>query len=148
MKLLPSRWLLRPIDCTPEGRKVCQGLCCCNLVIHYTPQEIELLPAWVREMLNNGKLEQGERCPLSSHCNSQWVGKPDECKMFPLGINKGNRLIIRNWAVWRCPNHGKGEPAYISLKGDIISVFGEEVYNSLISQMNELGWFSKQDVLL
>lgn len=144
--------LSKNIDCTANGRKICDGRCCKGHVntkqkgkifVRYTKEELESFPEEIQKEIkthtNNELVVQNEEgiCSMLSFCLKNPVYKPIECKLFPFVFNKQGRLVVDRWAIFHCPNFGKGEPSYITLKDNLIDVFGNDCYKSIVKQIEE-----------
>ncbi len=134
--------LIKLLDCDPA---TCQGLCCREhtgeLVSSYHLREIEeKLPSRLRHLVDsygNIQIEKGN-CQLIPHCIENPSIIPVSCRLFPLGFNKAGRLIIKRWSwVKPCPSYNKGRPIYIAMKQCLTEVFGEEIYNKIVKEIEE-----------
>lgn len=129
-------WLSKKVDCTPEGRKLCQGKCCTGG--YYHENELWRVPEGLRHMLvkkDDGRYgtqpypPPNGRCPLYDICMNNAIVKPQFCWLYPIVINKNGTMILSSWVVRNCPNYGKGEEAWISLKDNIIEALGQDTYD-------------------
>ena len=146
-------FLLKHLDCTPKGHRLCQGKCCKNhsnqktpkkIHVKYFKKELESFPLdiqkQIKKYLNKDLVVQNKkgRCLLEQFCLEQPKYKPIECKLFPLIINKNGKLILSNWGMLCCPNYKKGnKPIYVVMKDNLIDVFGEEIYKQIKKKCEE-----------
>jgi len=140
--LISVNWLLTPLECNPA---VCGGHCCKNhrgtpTTAHYHPNELHKLPKEVLQFIEEDsstvKLDEKGDCALIPYCQQNSSIIPTECRLFPLGFSKWNRLIIKKPAwTGRCPFYRVGRPVYISMKQCLIDVFGEELYNKIVQEV-------------
>lgn len=135
-------WAKKHIDCTPEGRKVCQGKCCTDHAPmgqgRYYPNEISKLPQHIKEQLEerNNQFyvvkENDSPCPLIKDCLEHPEWKPLQCKLWPFAFNKKGRVVMYR-GVFNCPNFKKGnKTAFENCKNDLIDLFGKEWYESTL----------------
>jgi hypothetical protein len=156
-----KKFLRLRINCTPEGRRVCQGKCCKSPTLSglYEERELDKLPEDIKRLLipqtitDKPTYMAGRRaysipkndrneCVLADMCIRHPELKPAICWLFPLQLKKtGNeyRLEFHHWAMLHCPNFGEGPEAWVALKGDIIQLFGEEFYKRLEEEMRKPG---------
>jgi len=146
---ISKKWMNIILDCTPKGRKHCQGKCCTGHVdknvkgktfVQYTDKEVKKLPKSFKKYLtkdNIVKVDEKGNCKLIKLCLKYPKYKPIECKLSPLTIDEKGVLRIQYASICgACPNFKKGKlPIYITLKNDIIDLFGEEFYKRLENKM-------------
>ena len=148
---ISTAWLSKCFDCTPSGRTICQGNCCTGHVnelstnkifVRFYDDEWELIPDKIKLQLAPFLTDQrvvkniDGKCTLLQFCmkNSQY--KPRECKLYPLTISKNGLLVVDFKATYYyCPNYKKGLPIWITLKNNLIDLFGEEFYDRLKKDM-------------
>jgi len=160
-ELLPisinKKHMLTKVDCSVLGRKKCQGKCCKVDMSYarYYPEEVNKLPKNIRSklFLREGfyccKKDKEGNCELLDDCLKNPKIKPLKCQLFPFKVSKGRRLYLARW-LWYgypknyCPNYGRGKPSYVSLKKDLINIFGKGWYNKLEkfmqSDLNDDDW--------
>ena len=136
--------LKKSVDCSPEKRKECykykRGACCINHknghCTQYDLDELKLLPEKIKNCVDsNGVVKQDGTgiCILLNECIKNPLIKPTVCSLYPIRFNKSGRLILHRMAWLRpCPMYGKGNPVYISIKDNLIQVFGEEIYKKIV----------------
>lgn len=143
-------WLSKCFDCTPEGRKICQGRCCYGHVnelsnnkifVKYYDDEWELIPSDIKKELKPFLTDErivkvnNNRCSLTNFCLENPQYKPRECKLYPLTITKNGLLVLDRNVFFICPNYKKGLPLWITLKNNLIDLFGQEFYDRLQKEM-------------
>jgi len=131
-------WLLSPLDCNPG---ICEGRCCRkhsgNSTAHYHPDEMWKIPEELKYLVaEDGTISCDSRgsCKLIPYCIKNPEIIPTECRLFPLGFSKWERLIIKKPAwTGMCPAYREGNiPIYISMKQCLIDVFGKEIYQGIV----------------
>lgn len=138
-KKVSVKWLTKRLDCTANGRKICQGLCCKQPNMHawYLKDEIDKVPkeyrkylVWVEKegMYRVKKQEDGRTCAFIDLCYENPEIKPIFCWLFPLKIDKNGNLVLHRWAPMKCPCYGKGEELWLIMKDSIIKAWGKEFY--------------------
>lgn len=136
--------MLASIECSPENRLKCSGMCC-NLTNSCRPtfheEEIRKLPKHLRKFLEkDGSMKViNHPCPIREECLKNPNIKSTDCALAPLGFNKQGTLIIKRW-VWLkpCPfyNNKKTRKAiYIAMKDCLIQVFGEKIYQQIVKEV-------------
>ena len=114
----------------------------------YFKEEYDNLPTFVKEKLipsEDGKeyysLNINGVCNMLDTCLKHPEFKPIQCQLFPIKLTKkSKKMTLHRW-IWlgskepNCIGYKKGKPAYISLKDDIITVFGDAFYEKLKSFM-------------
>jgi len=133
--------LTKLLDCSEEGRNLCGGFCCLHhnetLLPTYSEEELIELPLGTKKYVrNDGKVDYDEKgqCKLLQQCTEDGRYRPVECKLSPLGFNNTGRLILKRWCwLIPCPRYGKGEPVYKSMKSCLVEVFGQEIYDKIVS---------------
>ena len=128
-------WATKHIDCTPEGRRICQGKCCTMKSPmgqgRYLSEELSKLPAHIKNQLDEHRVVKKEHdapCPLIDDCLKHPEWKPIQCKLYPFLI-RNNKLVMRR-GIFHCPNWNKGEQTvFENCKQDLIEIFGEEWYD-------------------
>lgn len=147
---ISAKWLLTPLTCDPVA---CQGRCCRkhsgNSTAHYHPDELWKVPGHLRHLvLQDGSItcDSKGNCNLIPHCMSNPNIIPTECRLFPLGFSKWERLIIKKPAwTGMCPAYRKGEiPVYVSMKQCLVEVFGEEVYSRIVEAVESSSEFREE----
>jgi len=144
-------WLSKNFDCTPEGRKICQGKCCKSvkysektkkgIYVKYREEEWELIPDDIKKKIEPFLLDERivkvteDGCSLGNFCMKHPEYEPRECKISPLTFSKDGLLKVGYGNMFRCPNYKKGKPVWISMKDNLISLFGDKFYNRLKSDM-------------
>lgn len=133
-----KKWLKKKVDCTAEGRKKCGGRCCMNgRYGTYGREEISKLPHELRDTLvPKGEFyvvptDEKNNCSFISTCLKHPEYKPLRCWLAPLKINKNNTLILQQFCTLHCPNYGKGDEIWKTLKNDLVYVFGSKFYSDL-----------------
>jgi len=145
--------LKKNIDCTESGRKLCDGRCCKGHVnekqdgkvfVRYSKEELESFPKEVQKevykYISKDLIVQNKDgvCVMIDFCLKNPKYKPIECKLFPFSINSNGKLIVDRWAIFHCPNFGRGKiSSYISLKDNLIDVFGEACYKNIVKQVEK-----------
>ena len=143
-------WLSKCFDCTPTGRVNCQGNCCKGNVnelsekkifVRYYNDEWNLIPNSIKEQLKPFltddrivKVNAGV-CTLLQFCLENPQYEPRECKLYPLTISKSGLLVVSRNAYFKCPNYNKGKPVWITLKNNLIDLFGQDFYDRLQKDM-------------
>jgi len=147
-------WLKSIFDCTPEGRKICQGACCKhhvnkttkkNIYVKYRDDEWALIPDNIKKEIIPFLMEdrtvknKDGVCTLIPFCMKHPEYEPRECKITPLTFSKDGVLKVgRMNILGRCPNFKKGNtPVWIALKDNLISLFGEKFYKRLEKDMEK-----------
>jgi len=137
-------WANKIVDCTPEGRKKCEGRCCCfNMHGRYYPNELKRLPARLRDRLvfKEGQFyckDNNGICDFIDDCMEHPEYRPVQCKIYPFTFNKKGRLVLTDGAVLQCLNFNKGNKTiFENLKTDLIDVFGEDWYNEKLKEIME-----------
>jgi hypothetical protein len=157
VKVIKKMLKLR-VNCTPEGRKICQGACCKNKGALYEQTELFKLPDDLRGLLKpifvtkptymRGRLIyaapviNGQGCAFKDICMKNPIIKPVMCWLSPLRlIKRGDdyTLEFSHEKFYHCPMFGQGEEAWITLKDDIIHALGEEAYRQIEEGMKKLG---------
>jgi len=130
-------WLLTPLTCDPIA---CGGRCCKNhsgnATAHYHPEELQKVPTELKHFVTEDgtiSCDNKGNCNLIPYCTKDSSIIPTECRLFPLGFSKWERLIIKKPAwTGMCPAYRKGTtPLYISMKQCLVEVFGEEIYKQI-----------------
>ena len=142
-----SKWLLYNLDCTLEGRKRCGGKCCKGHTnnetkgqthVQYMEDELKHLPVSFKEHIIDGVVQNRNGvCELIELCLKYPQHKPIECKLAPLTITNG-RLVIQYATIHPkagCPNFKKGNYVYITMKDNLIDIFGQEFYDRLVKEL-------------
>ena len=154
-----KKWLSIHLDCTNEGRKMCKGHCCYGHVdktkknriqVEYYNEEWERIPNNIKTQIKPFLTEEGTvkvnngSCSLIDFCLRNPKYKPRECKLSPLTFNSKKKLIMSNGSCLHCPNFKKGPEVWISMKDNLIELFGKEFYDRLKVDMNKYrtvdGW--------
>jgi len=134
-------WATKHINCTPEGKKICQGRCCKFKNGHgrYYPNELKKLPNGLQERLRykDGQFfctDNNGVCDFIDECLQHPEYRPDQCKIWPF-VERKKKLIMINIPL-NCPQYGKGEKtAFESCEKDLVDVYGRAWYNEKALQL-------------
>jgi len=131
-------------SCEPEYiRNVCHGRCCESskgilVVINKREEKGIVLKGGT---VVDGKLDPSlmGKCPFKTHdhlCGIHHTGKPFGCKASPFTLNNNDILIVRNrYRMLVCYKAEGSQPAYISHKGSLITIFGEKEADRIIKRV-------------
>jgi len=136
---ISKKWMLQRLDCTPAGRLNCEGFCCYNKDhVMYSEEEFDTLPDFFKIHTKDRVVKNKDGiCELIDLCLKHPEYKPLACKLIPLTIDKNGILRIQYGAICGgCPNFKKGDkPVYVTMKEDIIHIFGQEFYDRLVEEL-------------
>jgi len=142
-----KKWLRKHVDCTPSGRTQCRGRCCKRgRYGTFDRGEVTRLPEALRDKLepvdgniHRVRLNRDGDCGFLNICLFYPQYKPWRCWVAPLRFNRAGTLVLQRFCTLHCPNYGRGEEVWRSLKYDLIRVFGSAFYEALTRVMLEEG---------
>jgi len=140
---ISKKWMRQILYCSKEGRKICKGFCCKHIrngtYVQFKKSEIDKLPKEYHKYFDKDGILKVENntCPLIEYCVQHPEIRPLDCRLPPLTIDKNGILRIQYGAICGgCPNFKKGDkPVYVTMKEDIIHIFGQEFYDRLVEEL-------------
>lgn len=137
--------------CSPEGRKICKGICCTSPIAsgRYFEEELKKLPKRLQNKLEHveesskgfgltsggyyqvKKKHYDDPCPFIKVCLKNPDYKPIQCWLFPFRVSKNGKLFMTRWAWLHCCRWKKGKEAWVSMEEDLKYVFGDKFYEKL-----------------